>query len=181
MHVSRLSLDLDSWYDLPESERVDRMFSPDHTTEQVGQVGKFLASDSRVNEEMAAATERHAEEQSVVGHTQKLARARDDDDFEPKILRRSEAISLDGDDVGMNFTSVQRTIGDFVDTRRAMEFVDDDAAAGDDAPSGCPVHDAGTDESDCPVDSGILSFLETHNRANFLVPPREKRSLPAPR
>ncbi|RDI70232.1 DUF7405 family protein [Halopelagius longus] len=187
LHVSRLTLDLDSWYDLPESDRVDRMFSPDHTVEMVGEAGKFLASDSRVNEEMAAATTEHTRTEGVVGHTQKLASARDEN-FEPRILRRSEAITVDGGEVGFNFTSVQRTITDFIETRRAMTFVD-----GGDDPSGgssCPFHgDGPTDRSadgdpsrrgDCPLDDGILEFLETERRANFLVPPRRLRALPEP-
>lgn len=187
LHVSRLAIDVDSWYDLPENDRVERMFSPDHTVEMVGEVGKFLASDSRVNEEMAAATTEHARTEGIVGHTQKLARARDDD-FRPRILRRSEAITVDDGRVGFNFTAIQRTITDFVETREAMTFVDRDGSESTvDSTGGCPVHGGGSKNDspatggDCPIDDGILEFLETESRANFLIPPRNKRALPDPR
>jgi len=176
LHISELGFDLDAWYDLPESERVDRMFSPDHTPEQVGEVGKFLASDSRVSEDHAEAAVDHAIDRGVVGHTQKLARARDDD-FEPKLLRRSEAISAADGDAALNFTSLQRRIDDFVETRRAMTEIDFDSDEESDV-TGCPIHNAA--ESGCPVDNGILSFIETRHRANFLVPPRNRRALPRP-
>jgi len=178
LHVSELGFDLDAWYALPESERVNRMFSPKHTPNQVGEVGKFLASDSRVSDDLAKATVDNAADRGVVGHTQKLARARDDD-FEPKILRRSEAISAADGDAALNFTSLQRTIDDFIETRRAMTGIDFDSNEESSGASACPVHNASG--SDCPVDNGILSFIETRHRANFLVPPRELRALPRPR
>lgn len=158
MHVSRLQLDLDSWYSKDRKSRIHRMFSPEHTEQQVGETGEFLTDDSGVTEEVANRTDEYAEHRGVVGHTQKLARARTDD-FRPRILRRSEAMQTDRDGAGFNFSSVQRTITDFVETRQAMNAPDLDV-----------------DDSD----NGILEQITVLSRGNYLLPPRPKRALPRP-
>lgn len=157
-HVSRLRLDLDSWYEKDAESRVHRMFSPEHTEQQVGESGEFLTDSSEVTPDLAERTDEYAEHRGVVGHTQKLARARTDD-FEPRILRRSEAMQTDSEGAGFNFTSVQRTITDFVETRKAMNGDDLDLAA---------------------AHSGILEQITVLNRGNYLLPPRSVRALPAP-
>jgi len=92
----------------------------------------------------------------TVGHAQKAARAREDG--EPIILRR-DFDSTDDDTAATHFLSLQRSIDDFVKTRKAM---------------------TGTDLDTPMFNSGILQYISVTNRANYLVPPRELRSLPAP-
>ncbi|MFB6195571.1 MAG: Tat pathway signal protein, partial [Haloplanus sp.] len=104
-----------------------------------------------------------AREMGVVGHSQKSARARDDDDS-PLILRR-DFDSTDGDAAGLHFLALQRQIADFVDTRKAMN---------------------GTDVAERSAvgqrnNNGILQYIRTQRRGNFLVPPRSLRSLPPAR
>jgi hypothetical protein len=155
--VSRLALDLDSWYDRDHDERVSLMFSPHHSPEEVGDAGVGLAQDSGITEEMTEDLESKAREHGCLGHTQKTAAARDDD-FEPRILRRSEAVATDADGVEFNFTAVQRTIEDFVRTREAMNRPDTE-----DVPEEC---------------HGILPFMEVKTRGTYLIPPRSRRALP---
>lgn len=176
LQVSRLAFDLDAWYEYDESERVNRMFSPAHTPEQVGDIGEHLGGRSRISRETAKRTLEDAEEHGLVGHTQKTAAARTDE-FEPKILRRSEGISTDLDEPAMNFLSIQRAVDDFVDVRRAMDCpATANFANGDGADGGtdCPAHDV-PDEND-----GITAFIETLTRGTYLVPPRSFRALPTP-
>lgn len=177
--ISRLVFDLEPWYDLSERQRVDRMFSPHHSAELVGQTGDFLASDSRVTPELTENLAEDAKERGTLGHTQKVAQARDDS-FEPRILRRSEGVSTDLEQLGMNFSSVQRTMEDFILTRKAMNGEEVVNSSVED-PSGCPFHESSESSDDtgsCPVDNGILDFIEVTNRATFLLPPRELRALP---
>jgi hypothetical protein len=160
--ISRLHIDLDGWYDRDELYRAHHMFSPEHSPEEIGEVGEQLAADSNIDRETADAAERHAKEHGKVGHTQKVARGRDDN-FKPQILRRSEGNATDVDEAGsvaLNFTSVQRRLAAFVETRQAMNGDDLDVA---------------------DAHNGIMSFLEMVSRATFLVPPRRHRSLPRPR
>lgn len=158
--VARLGIDLDSWYDLDEDSRVTQMFSTGHTADDVGNTGEVLGGHSRIDEEDAEELEEKAREHGCLGHSQKLARARDDE-FETKILRRSEGNVSDPDhDAGMNFASIQRRIEDFVTVREAM-------------------NDLGGD-----IDShrsGIVDFLTVERRGTYLVPPRSLRALPSPR
>lgn len=154
-HVSRLTLDLDSWYEHDHEERVSLMFSPDHSPEEVGDVGEFLADDSGLTRDIADNLADDAAHEGTVGHSQKLAAARDDD-FEPLLLRRSEALSADADRPGFNFTSLQRSIDHFVDVRKAMNR-----------------------DVDVPADrDGIRHYLGVESRGNYLVPPRRLAALP---
>ena len=126
------------------------------TTEQTGDVGEFLASDSGVTRDIVDEIESDAEE-GRVGHTQKVAAARNDD-FEPRILRRSEGVSTSHDGA-LNFTSIQRGIEAFTEVRKAMN----------------EDHDVPDEEN------GIVDYLTAHARGNYLVPPRELRALPPAR
>lgn len=162
--LSRLHIDLGRWYDRDQEERIDQMFSPDPTHDDVGETAEGLGGDSGVTKETVERIDAHADEYGRVGHTAKTAAARDED-FDPVILRRSEGIATDvtAEDVaGFNFTSVQEGIEDFVATRKAMnpDEYDDDVAD--------PHH-------------GIVDYLETRSRGTFLVPPRRLRALPPPR
>jgi len=159
--VSRLGIDLDSWYDLDESARVTQMFSTDHTVEEVGDTGETLGGHSHIDPEDTEDLEAKAEDHGRLGHGQKTARARDED-FRPTILRRSEGNVSDPEhDAGMNFTSVQREMERFIEVREAM-------------------NDLGADDID-PHHSGIVDFLTVERRGTYLVPPRSLRALPTPR
>ncbi|MFB6143651.1 MAG: hypothetical protein ABEJ30_09965 [Halorientalis sp.] len=157
-HVSRLVLSLDSWYDNSDEERLHQMFSPHHSADAVGPVARRLASHNGITPEIAARAEEDAAEYDRVGHVQKAARGRDED-FEPTILRRSEAASTDLAKPAFNFTSVQRRIDRFVDVRRAMN-----------------------ESYDVPAENhGIRNYIEATERGNYLVPPRSLRALPPAR
>ena len=157
MLVSRIETDLDEWYDHDHGERVERMFSPDHDSGQVGEIGTDLASSSGLSQETIESAEADARERDLVGHGQKIAHARDDQQRQP-ILRRDFNPT---DTPGLHFDSWQRSIEDFLDVRRAMngEHIESDVA----------------DTAD-----GIRSFIEVTNRATFLMPPRSMRALPDP-
>lgn len=174
LQVSRLRFDLDSWYDHDEESRVRRMFSPEHAPEDVGEIGELLGGQSRITRETVNRIEEDAAEHGIVGHTQKVAAVRTDD-FEPKLLRRSEGVSTDLEDPAMNFMSLQRFMSHFTEVRRAMS-----------CPATIGESDTGADAGGCPVhmvdeeDNGIEPFIETLTRGTYLVPPRSLRSLPEP-
>ena len=188
LQVSRLAFDLDDWYDYDVDERVHRMFSPEHTPDQVGEIGEHLGGQSRITQETVDRTVDDAAEHSLVGHTQKVASARNRQ-FEPKLLRRSEGVSTDLDGPAMNFLSLQRFVSDFLEVRQAMncpadggEFAQRDAEGDDGGDSaapnsaGCPAH------VDVPEENnGIAGFVETLTRGTYVVPPRSLRALPTPR
>lgn len=162
--VSRLHIDIGRWYDNDDETRTDLMFSTAHDHGDIGETGEPLGGDSGVTEEMADGIEEGAHHHGRVGHTTKTARARNED-FEPRILRRSEGVATDVAEegvTGFNFSSVQLGIEDFVETRKAMNPEEYD-----------------TDVAD--AHHGIIDYLETQSRATFLVPPREHRALPTPR
>jgi len=162
--VSRLRIDLGDWYDHDDGTRKDLMFGTQHSHEDIGETAEPLGGDSGVTEERAENVEAHGHEHGRIGHTAKTARARDDD-FEPRILRRSEGVATDVPEegvTGFNFTAVQEGIEDFVETRKTMNPGEYDADVED------PHH-------------GIIDYLETRSRATFLIPPRSLRALPSPR
>lgn len=160
LQLSRLKIDLDAWYEHEEETQISLMFSPDHEEDDIGQAGELLAGKSGLIEEMEESMEKNADEDGVIGHTQKLAAARDDN-FEPTILRRSEAVSVDEPSPGMNFTSVQRHLDDFVEVRQAMDKPDVNTEVDEEF-------------------NGILDYHTVEKRGTYLVPPRDKIALPAP-
>ncbi|WP_225334868.1 DUF7405 family protein [Halomicrobium urmianum] len=159
--VSRLHIDLDRWYDQDTEERAAEMFCPAHDLDEVGETAEQLGTSSRITPEDAESVEEHAEEYGRIGHSQKVARARDDD-FVPKIIRRSEGVATDvAEGAGFNFTSIQADVQDFVEVRKAMH----------------------TEEYDVDLDAddhGIVDYLETKARTALIVPPRERVALPEP-
>ena len=159
------------WYDQNDhEERAQRMFTPEHTSEDTGPHARELnptsgtenrRDDGETMVEIAERTEQDAEEKGVVGHAQKLARARDP---KPPILRR-DFPSTDTQQPHTQFISNQRTIQDFINVRKAMSFVYPDS----DQPA----------ESEVPLkDHGIQGYLQVESRGAFLVPPRNLRALP---
>ncbi|WP_137289955.1 DUF7405 family protein [Natronorubrum halophilum] len=160
-HVETLELELDVWFDANDhDERVARLFSPDHADrEAVGEYGERLGTDTDV----AAVTDAvhdHASERGIVGHAQKLARAREDG--EPVLLRR-DVNTTDGDVCGLHFVSLQRELSEFTRVREAM--------AGDEFRR----HGVGPRQG-----NGILRYIRLRRWGDYLVPPRSIRALPTP-
>jgi hypothetical protein len=161
MQISRLVFSLDDWYDNSEEARVKRMFSPQHSVEDVGEIGERLGGQSRIEEETVEDATDDARSHGMVGHTQKVAAGRDDE-FEPTLLRRSEGVSTDLDQPALNFSSLQQQMTAFLEVRRAMN--------GDHVDVSVP-----TDRD------GIRDYVSVRSRGTYLVPPRSKRALPIPR
>ena len=161
--VSRLGIDLERWYDNTHEDRIELMFSTEHSEAEVGQVGERLGADSGITEEIVDSRHERAAEHGRIGHSTKTATARDDS-FEPTIHRRSEAVATDlirEGVVGFNFSSIQADTQRFVEVREAMNV---------------DAHDVDVPDEE----HGIIDYLETLNRATFLVPPRSQRALPSP-
>jgi len=162
-HLSKIQLHLDQWYEQDtRSQRVAKMFCPAHATdERVEGVGENLGDGSQLGE-CPAHVEDDARTNGMVGHSQKTARARDEND-DPLILRR-DFDSTDGGEAGLHFLSLQRSISEFVDTRQAMNGTDvsEDSTVG------------------TRLNNGILQYMTVTRRGNYLVPPRSLRALPRP-
>ncbi|WP_435334161.1 DUF7405 family protein [Haloarchaeobius sp. TZWWS8] len=164
-HISRIRLRLEDWYvEQDREDRVAEMFCPAHAKQgTVEGVGDNLGDSSKVVENDCVETiEEDARSYGRVGHTQKTARAREDD--RPIILRR-DFDSTDMGEAGLHFLAVHREISDFEKTREAMN---------------------GSDLTENPavrqrVNNGILEYTFVKRRGNWLLPPRTYRALPAPR
>jgi hypothetical protein len=153
MHLSHLTQSLTRWFDgLDQEGRVARMFSPEFTDEDV--------TDFTDSVPFSDAVEEHASEHDVVGHHEKVARVREDD--EPIILRR-DFNTVDGGRAGVHFLSFQASLDDFEKTRKSM--------------NGWYLRDDSDDIRD-QQNNGILEFITVKSRANFYVPTREYRALP---
>jgi len=154
MHVSYMRLRLDSWYGvLDERERVARMYSPETTPADVERLTDDAPSDPG---RYAAAAARYG----VVGHSQASARARRNG--RPRIIRR-DFDTDDGGVAGLHFVAVQRSIADFVATRKAMNAAD-----------ASYLNPAISDT----VNNGINEFIFVLKRGNYVVPARAERSFP---
>lgn len=153
MHVSVLSLALATWYgSLNERQRVARMFAPQISLRRV------LEPEDGIDapEDLAGTAKRYG----VVGHAQSMVAVRRDG--RPRILRR-DFNGLDGKQPLVHFVSLQRSIDDFVETRQAM------AAA----------RAVAADQRVTPqINNGINEWTSTRSRANYLVPPRSRRTCP---
>ncbi len=161
-HVSLIRLHLQQWYEQDSRyHRVATMFCPVHAERDLVEgTGENLGDSSKMTEtDCPAHTEQHAREHGVVGHSQKSARARENDD--PIILRR-DFDSTDDDTASLHFLSLHRTIGDFVETREAMNGTDlsEETAVGQ------------------RTNNGILQYMTVERRGNYLLPPRSLRALP---
>ncbi|UPV76547.1 Dyp-type peroxidase (plasmid) [Halorussus limi] len=163
--LSKIELNLEQWYQQDSrSQRVGKMFCPVHAEEGLVEgAGDNLGDSAKMEEKGCPAhAEDHARTKGVVGHSQKSARARDDDGS-PLMIRR-DFDSTDDGQAGLHFVSLQRTISDFVDTRDAMN--------GEDLAERSAVGQTNN--------NGILQYMEVLRRGNFLLPPRKHRSLPTP-
>jgi hypothetical protein len=159
-HVESLDLDLQQWFGQDDHWlRVAQTFSPAHAEAGlVSDTGDDLGGSSGIEPYVDQVAE-DARERGVVGHAQKAARARDEDGT-PPLLRR-DFNTTDGGVPGSHFLVHQRSIDEFVRVRRAMAGQDLDGGVGQ------------------RHNNGLLQYIFVQRRGNFLVPPREKRALPA--
>lgn len=160
-HFETLELDLDVWFaERNHEQRVARLFSPKHAErEAIGEYGERLETATG-STTVTDAIHDHARENGVVGHAQKLARAREHG--EPVLLRR-DVNTTDGDVCGLHFVSLQREMTDFIRTREAMvgeEFGQ---------------YGLGPRQS-----NGILQYIRLRYWGSYLIPPRAHRALPRP-
>jgi len=81
----------------------------------------------------------------------------------PLILRR-DFDTIDQDDTGVHFVSHQASIDAFVKTRTKMNGADVAAESSVGA----------------RTNNGILQYLETGRRGNYLLPPQSLRAFPEP-
>jgi hypothetical protein len=200
--VSKLRLELEAWYeDLTEAERVEQMFAPQYTTADVGDVGEGLGEGSGRGDgegwerALTERTETDAREKGVVGHAQKVSRARDDD-FDVDLLRRDGDITVAGGKGGLSFVGLVEGISDWFEMGELMYDPGlDGTLRGHDggADDGCS-RGHGDDEDDegdgrGPDDastghhprSGIAAQIDVLRRGHFLFPPRSLRALPPSR
>jgi len=161
MHVESLDLNLRQWFEQDtHSLRVAKLFSSEHAErEMVGEMGAKLGTATGAGG-VADETTADARNEGIVGHAQKSARARDEDGTAP--LLRRDFNTIDGGRPGVHFLAHQRTIEEFVRTRRLM--------AGEDI--------AGEGGVGNRLNNGILQYIFVERRGNFLTPPRELRALP---
>ncbi len=164
--VSSIRQSLDKWYDENDHDRmVSLMFSPLLAESgAVEGVGENLGDHNGVDADVYERIRETAEEFGRVGHTEKAARANRDSDGNTLLLRR-HVESTDNDRASLHFATLQRQIGDFIAVREAMNGVD--------------LTD-GTAVQRRENNNGILRYLFTENRGNFLVPPRSLRAFPTP-
>jgi hypothetical protein len=149
-----MRLRLDSWYqDLTEDQRIARMYSPQTTA---ADVAKFTTDAESNPGDLGQAISRYG----VIGHAQTSARARRGG--KPLIIRR-DFDTVDGGQAGLHFVSLQRSIGDFIKTRTAMNATN------------AQLLNPGITDT---VNNGINEFLIVLKRANYIVPSRQDRSFP---
>lgn len=151
MHLSHLEESLEGWWNLAEADRVSRMFSTEFSPEDLADLGQSMPFADAVRE--------HARE-GAVGHWEKVRRAREGG--EPLLLRR-DFNTTDGQQAGVHFLALQRDLAEFEKTRDAM--------------NGWWLRTEHEDLKD-RRNNGILEFITVRSRANFYVPPREKRAFP---
>ena len=154
MHVSRMRLRLDGWYGiLSEKDRVARMYGPEVTPADVARFTTDAPSHP-------GRLEQDGRRYGLVGHAQTSARARRNG---RAIILRRDFDTVDGGQAGLHFVSLQRSIADFVSTRKAMNA------------SQAGYLNAGISDT---VNNGINEFIFVTHRANYAVPPRQHRSYP---
>jgi hypothetical protein len=164
-HVANLRQRLEDWYGEQDfTDQVMEMFSPMHAeNDWVEGVGENLGDNSRVDATLDTISEQ-AREYGRIGHAQKAARANRDPDGGVKLNRRHFESADDGI-ASLHFPSLQREMSEFDAVREAMN--------GQDLTEVTPAVRQ-------RVNNGILEYIFVRHRGNFLVPPRDIRSLPTP-
>jgi hypothetical protein len=154
MAVSYMRLRLDSWYGaLSQRERVARMYAPQVSPAEAHAFTTDAASDPG---KLGQAISRYG----VIGHAQTSARARRNG---KPLIQRRDFNTVDGGQAGLHFVCIQRTIEDFVTTRKAMN-----------ASSAQLQNPSITDT----VNNGINEFMFVLKRANYILPARAERAFP---
>jgi len=163
--VSTIRQSLDKWFrDHDHTDMVERMFSPLLADENaVEGVGENLGNHNGVTTDIFEQIRETAETRGVVGHTEKAARANRDEEGNVVLLRR-HVESTDNDRASLHFATLQQEISQFVAVREAMN--------GGDLADGTAVQER--------LNNGILNYIFTESRGNFLVPPRSLRAFPTP-
>jgi hypothetical protein len=164
-HVANIRQRLADWYgEQSFEERAMEMFSPGHVEQGLVEgVGENLGDESGVDQ-FVDDIEAHAREFGRVGHAQKAARANRDADGNVVLLRRH--FESAGENVAsLHFPSLQTGISRFEAVREAMN--------GQDITQVTPAVRQ-------RVNNGILEYIFTKRRGNFLVVPRPIRALPTP-
>ena len=160
LHIESSTFNLRQWYEQDtHTQRVAKLFSPDHADNGIGTIGETLGANPGTSQ-TAEKTHEHARTRGIIGHAQKAARGRDADGS-PVLLRR-DVNTLDGEQPGLHFASYQRSLDEFVRVREAM--------------TGADVTGSGVGQR---LNNGILQYLHVTSRGNYLIPPREKRAFPA--
>jgi dye decolorizing peroxidase len=154
MQVSYMRLRLESWYgQMNQSERVARMYAPQVSPQEAARFTTDAESDPA---KLGEAISRYG----VIGHSQASARARRNG---KPLIQRRDFNTVDGGEAGLHFVSIQRSIEDFITTRKAMN-----------ATSAQLQNPAITDT----VNNGINEFIFVLRRGNYILPPRDQRSFP---
>lgn len=119
---------------------------------------------------------------AVVGHSQKLARARADLGLrriggEPQgvykpTMQRRDFDTTDLGVPGLHFVSIQPFSQDFIDTRKAMSSITFQSRDGE------IDHVEPENRLEGIAENGILEYIRTLRRANYLIPPITLRALP---
>ncbi len=240
-HLSKLDINLgsnvgdddDGWYDDHESVegRINRMFSPEHDTDNTGTVGDELGNSNAPGDkpmrnisdggtDIAEKTQEHANDEGVVGHVQKVARARfdlnnrlvnggngglpsdhparlevqgdergeeydadlpghDGDQEAEQVMLRRDFAGVSNEKPGNHFNALMRFNPYMAYMRAAMNGVEFDTA---DGPTGFGLDgDARIEHGALDVseeNNGIVGYLTTRRRANYVVPPITMRALP---
>lgn len=179
--VSKLRLELDEWYtERDHAERIKEMFAPEYTPDDVGEFGEGLGEGSGREDgegwekELTERTDADAREKGVIGHSQKVTRARDDD-FNVDLLRRDGDITIDGGNGGLSFVGLVEGISDWFKVGRAMYDTELDRTLRE--------HDGrpSNDVNEHHPRSGIAAQMDVRARGHFLIPPRSLRALPSGR
>ena len=158
-HVERVILYLHSWFGNSPDEQVARLFAPDLDTDDVGEIGELLTDNNQVGSVDFDRLKQSAENDGVVGHAQKMSRFREENG-RPPILRRD--VNFTDGEGGMSFVTLHREFEDYRKLRLGMEGID-------------VAEETGIERR---TNNGILDYIRTIERGNFLVPPREQRALP---
>ena len=157
MQVSYMREQLDSWYrKLSEQDRIALMYSPETTAAGVQRITEDGADTTADTKAIATAIKQYG----MVGHSQATAQAREQG--RPLIIRR-DFNTTDDDYAGLHFVSVQRSIEDFVLTRKAMNA------------SGAHIINK---KVTATKNNGINAFISVQRRANYIMPSRPYRSFP---
>lgn len=151
--MSRIVLNLEQWYAKDRDEQSALLHGPTVTAREAEELVDDAPSG---HADMPGIVARHG----VAGHAQAAARARVND---VPLINRRDFATVDDDQPGTHFVSLQRELRDFNNTRAIMNGSD----ASDSHPSVGARHR-----------NGINAFMNVTRRATFMIPPRSLRAFP---